>query len=100
MNLTEPFKKRLQDRRQRMEAPIELASAESPSEVDLFGEQVQSTFEVSSEEAGRHNRGSHHLRVSYLSLRTLLVATSLEPIIAQTVISSDSGVHGTGNLRD
>jgi hypothetical protein len=97
---TEPFKKRLQNRRQRMETPIVLAPAEPTSEIPLFGEQIQSPFEVSCEEASSHNRGGHHLRVGNFSLSTFLVASGLEPIVKQTVISGDSGVHGTGNLRE
>jgi hypothetical protein len=95
-----PLEERFEGRVQRVQPPIEAAPAKPTPEVGRALKQVQGSFKIATEKAGRDNSGGHHLRVGDLPLGTFLVAAGSEPIVGKAVNGYDSGVHGTGNLRE
>lgn len=76
-HLVEPFEKRLQERGQQVEPPVEAASTEPVAEVGRPGEQVRSRLAVASEKASSHNGGSHHLVVITSASGTVRCGLSL-----------------------
>ena len=95
-----PVEERLKQPGDRMQPPVELATAQPLAEIRVRFQEVGCVLNVAAEEASGDNGDGHHLRIKGTPLRAIFVATAAEPIIDQAVCSDDSGVHGSGRLRE
>ena len=100
MHEAEPVEERLKHPGDRVQPPVELATAQPLTEIRARFQKVGCVLKVAAKEASGDNGGGHHLCIGDTPLRAFFVATAAEPIIDQAVCSDDSGVHGSGRLRE